>query len=85
VNDTLTTAPEPAAVPPQLPGNLDLATYRVEDIAKGLQCSPRHVWRLVDRDLIPGKIRLGRLVRFSRRLVDEWIAGGCKPRRTVGR
>jgi excisionase family DNA binding protein len=71
-----------ALEPAQLPGNLDRQTYTVRNLATMLQCSDRHVWRLADQNLIPGKIRLGRLVRFSRRLVDEWIAGGCKPIRT---
>jgi excisionase family DNA binding protein len=53
-----------------------LAAYTVPDIARLTQSSERHIWRLVDRDLIPGRIRgLGRLVRFSRSAVDAWLAG----------
>jgi excisionase family DNA binding protein len=58
-------------------GNLDPATYTVHDIARLLQCSDRHIRRLDDRNLIPGKIRSGRLVRFVRRVVDQWIINGC--------
>jgi excisionase family DNA binding protein len=52
------------------------AAYTVPDIARLTQTSERHVWRLADRGLVPGRIRgLGRLVRFSRAAVDAWLAG----------
>jgi excisionase family DNA binding protein len=61
------TAPERSAAP---------ATYTVADIAHLTQSSERHVWRLADRALIPGRIKgLGRLVRFSKSAVDAWLAG----------
>jgi excisionase family DNA binding protein len=50
-------------------------TYTVRDLAALLQCSERHVWRQVDLNAIPGKIVVGRLVRFSRDVVDRWLAG----------
>lgn len=50
-------------------------TYDVPDLAALLKCSQRHVRRMVDADEIPGLIRFGRLVRFSRRAVDAWLAG----------
>lgn len=50
-------------------------TYTVEQLAGLLQCSERHVWRLTDQNKIPGKIRLGRLVRFARPQVDAWLSG----------
>jgi excisionase family DNA binding protein len=53
-------------------------TYTVEQLAALLQCSERHVWRLSDQNKIPGKFRLGRLVRFSRTQVDAWLAGLAK-------
>jgi excisionase family DNA binding protein len=55
----------------------DAGAYTVRDLARLLQCSERHVWRQIDLDVIPGKITFGRLVRFSRALVDEWIAAAC--------
>jgi excisionase family DNA binding protein len=80
MSDALTTpASEPSAAPPQLPADLDAATYTVPDVARLLQVSERHIWRMSDRKAIPGKIRLGRLVRFSKQMVDEWIASGCRP------
>jgi excisionase family DNA binding protein len=68
VTDTPTTpAPESAAEP---------AAYTVPDIARLAQASERHIWRLADRNQIPGRIRgLGRLVRFSRAAVDAWLTG----------
>jgi excisionase family DNA binding protein len=57
------------------------STYTVEQLALLLQCSQRHIWRLSDQNKIPGKIRLGRLVRFSRAQVDAWLAGQAKPTR----
>ena len=67
------TAPEPSAAP---------GTYTVRDIARLTQSSERHVWRLADRGLIPGRIKgLGRLVRFSKAAVDAWLSGRTAERR----
>jgi excisionase family DNA binding protein len=49
-------------------------TYTALDLAKMLQCSIRHVRNLDERRVIPGRLSVGRLVRFSKRAVDEWIA-----------
>jgi excisionase family DNA binding protein len=59
--------------------------YTVPDLAKRLQCSDRHIWRMLDRKLIPGVIRIGRLVRLHRPTVDAWLANGGKPSRTAGK
>jgi excisionase family DNA binding protein len=68
------------AHPPALP-----ATYTVRDVARLTQSSERHVWRLADKGLIPGRIEgLGRLVRFSRSAVDAWLACRSKPSGTAG-
>jgi excisionase family DNA binding protein len=73
----VTTAPPPPAealaAHPALPPT---GTYTVENIAKLTQSSARHIWRLVDRGVIPGRIKgLGRLVRFSKSAVDAWLSG----------
>jgi excisionase family DNA binding protein len=52
-------------------------TYTVSDIAALLQASERHVWRLHDGAKMPACIRLGRLVRWPKKLIDDWIASGC--------
>jgi excisionase family DNA binding protein len=65
-------APEPGAA---------TATYTVPDIANLAQASVRHIWRLADRGLIPGRIKgLGRLVRFNKAAVDAWLAGNPAPK-----
>jgi excisionase family DNA binding protein len=60
---------------------VETSTYTVEQLATLLQCSERHVWRLSDQNKIPGKLRLGRLVRFARTQVDAWLAGLSKSSR----
>ena len=53
------------------------ATYTVADLARLMQCSERHVWRLADAGKVPGRIAgLGRLVRFSAAAVDSWLSSG---------
>jgi excisionase family DNA binding protein len=52
-------------------------TYTVADLARLLQCSTRHVWRLIDLGRVPGVLRLGRLVRISKPIADAWLAAGC--------
>jgi predicted DNA-binding transcriptional regulator AlpA len=44
-----------------------------------LQVSERHVWRLHDGGRMPAAVRLGRLVRWPKVLIDTWVAGGCPP------
>jgi excisionase family DNA binding protein len=57
------------------------AEYDVKDLAFRLKISPRTVWRLSDGGLIPGKLRIGKSVRFSRAVIDRWIEQGCpKPK-----
>ncbi len=54
---------------------LESGTYDVPDLAALLKCSERHIRRMIDAREIPGMIRLGRLVRFHRGVIDEWLAG----------
>ena len=58
-------------------GNLATSLYTIVNVADLTQASVRHVRRLDARRVIPGRITIGRLVRFHRQLVDEWIAAGC--------
>lgn len=58
----------------------------VDVVAGKLSCSPRHVYRLSDAGKIPSPLKLGSLVRWSRKAIDEWIDAGCPPcRKVVGR
>ncbi len=50
-------------------------TYTIGQIAELLHCSLRHARRLDADGTLPGRIVLGRLVRFSRRQVDAWLNG----------
>ena len=58
---------------------LESATYGVGELAVLLDCSVRHIHRLRDRKAIPDEIRVGRCVRFARRVIDGWLSGGAIP------
>ena len=55
------------------------ALVDVQAVALMLNCSSRHVYRLSDAGRMPAPVRLGTLVRWSRRDVKSWIAAGCQP------
>jgi excisionase family DNA binding protein len=48
-------------------------------VAEMLHSSRRTVERLVARRLMPGPVKLGRLRRWNRVEVEEWIRDGCEP------
>lgn len=54
---------------------LEGGTYDVPDLAALMKCSTRHVRRMIDAGEIPGVIRFGRLVRFHKGIVNDWLAG----------
>jgi len=53
------------------------AMLTVEQVAKLLGVSARHVRRLVDAGKAPQPVRLGRACRWARPAVEAWIADGC--------
>lgn len=55
----------------------------VNKVAKFLDCSTRHVYRLEERGQMPAAARLGHLVRWPREAIDAWIEGGCRPTTAV--
>ena len=57
---------------------LEAGTYDVPGLAALLRCSERHVRNMADAGSIPGLIRIGRLVRFHRGIVNEWLAEQAK-------
>ncbi len=57
---------------------LERAGYTAADIAALVPCSTRHIRRLDSMRAIPGRYTLGRLVRWHRKRVEEWIADGCQ-------
>lgn len=54
----------------------EVGTYTIREVAEKLQCSVRHVHRLIAQNRIPGVFRIGRLRRFRKRLIDRWLAEG---------
>jgi excisionase family DNA binding protein len=63
-------------VSPDLPAS---ALLDVKAVAQMLDCSSRHIYRLVDDGRMPAPVRLGALVRWPRPVIEEWIATGCRP------
>jgi len=49
----------------------------VNQVARILDCSARHVYRLTDAGKMPRPVKLGALVRWSRESILGWIAEGC--------
>ncbi|MBI5765385.1 MAG: helix-turn-helix domain-containing protein [Planctomycetes bacterium] len=49
----------------------------VRAVASMLQCSCRHVRRLADGGRMPTPTRLGSLVRWRRRELQNWLEAGC--------
>ena len=52
-------------------------TYDVDAIAELLGCSSRHVRRMADSGAMPRPVHVGRLVRWQKLIVDDWLANGC--------
>jgi len=51
----------------------DPAVYSRADMARLLDVSERQVDRLVADGTVPGVLRLGRLVKFRKAIVDHWL------------
>ena len=49
----------------------------IRAVAAMLQCSTRHITRMAGAGKMPKPKRLGVLVRWSRKELESWIAGGC--------
>ncbi len=54
-----------------------MSMLTVDEVAKLLACSGRHVYRLVDAGHMPAPVRLGRAVRWPRIAIETWIIEGC--------
>ena len=63
-----------------MPHTVEQACYTAADLTRVLSISLRHVWRLSDAGKLPASIRLGKLVRWPKLLIDEWLAAGCPAR-----
>ncbi len=67
-----------------LPKHVTPELLNVDMVARKLDCSPRHVFRMVDADKMPPPVQLGRLVRWNRQELEQWIADGCPSYRKGG-
>lgn len=56
------------------------ALLDVCEVARLLNCSVRHVYRLADGGRMPRPLKLGStLNRWQRAAIEGWIADGCRP------
>jgi excisionase family DNA binding protein len=53
--------------------NASTGLYTLQDLAALTQTSVRHLQRLDARNAIPGRVKIGRLVRFSAPRVHAWL------------
>lgn len=53
----------------------DKLVWSVDDVARELSVSVRHVYKLISGDKIP-YAKVGRLVRFSPVKISEWLQKG---------
>lgn len=49
------------------------------ELASRLGISRAHVWKLLSLGRLPAPVRLGRAVRWDKRVVDAWLAAGAPP------
>jgi excisionase family DNA binding protein len=59
------------------------AMLDVKAVAALLSVSPRTVYRLADSGRMPSPAKLNALVRWSRASVENWLAAGCPPCKSV--
>lgn len=67
-------------MPDVAPQEPDVLT--VEEVAALLRVDRKSIYAAVARGDVPGVLRLGRLIRFSRELVLRWVREGQIPSRT---
>ncbi len=52
----------------------------VNDVARELRVSSRHVWALLSKGAMPAPLRAGRAVRWRRSDIEAWVAAGMPER-----
>src|SRR5207244_1146260 len=50
-------------------------------VATMLGVSKRQVWRLASAGILPGRVKIGKLVRWRRDEIERWIVKGCSQKR----
>lgn len=58
-------------------GTVEPGFLTARQFAKILQVSLRTLWRMRSAGTLPQPLRLGGVVRWRKRDVDQWIADGC--------
>ena len=58
-------------------GGQNAMLLSVDEVAKIMGCSERTVYRLCDAGKMPGSLKIGGMRRWSRVLIENWIASGC--------
>lgn len=53
----------------------DKKFYSRAELSQIFEISERHVDRLTKDNLLPGVVRLGRLVRYSKAAIDKFVEG----------
>lgn len=56
--------------------------FTVNDVARELRVSTRHVWALLSKGAMPAPLRAGRAVRWRRSDIEAWVAAGMPDRAT---
>ena len=56
---------------------VNAALISIQDVATLLDCSTRHIYRLVDTRRIPQPVKLGAMLRWVKADFERWIAAGC--------
>jgi excisionase family DNA binding protein len=54
-----------------------------DDVATRFKLTRKGVERMARRGTIPGRVRIGRTVRFLQEKIDSWAANGC-PQENAG-
>lgn len=54
-----------------------------DDLGRRYKASSRSIFRWADAGLMPPGIKIGTLRRWSRREIEAWESGGCRPVRTL--
>ena len=56
---------------------VESACYDARELEILLGVSARTIRRLGSTGSIPGRLKIGYSLRWSRKVVDEWLASGC--------
>ncbi len=66
-----------------LPAESAQEWFDVGDLARRFKTSTRHIYRLADGGKMPWGCKFGQLRRWSRREIEAWESGGCRPVRSA--